>query len=71
MRSFKKLLASLIARATKRMGIAACGCASMYGGYQTKEPKNIYKNYDKHYKAFINSPLNLVILVNEVTLAGK
>ena len=42
MKSFKKLLASLIARA--RMGIAACGCASMYGGYQTKEPKNIYKN---------------------------
>lgn len=40
----KKLLASLIARATKRMGIAACGCASMYGGYQAKEPKNIYKN---------------------------
>lgn len=39
MRSFKKLLASLIARATKRMGIAACGCASMYGGYQAKEPK--------------------------------
>lgn len=38
MKSFKKLLASLIARATKRMGIAACGCASMYGGYQTKEP---------------------------------
>ena len=34
MRSFKKLLASLIARATKRMGIAACGCASMYGGYR-------------------------------------
>lgn len=31
-------------RAIKRMGIAACGCASMYGGYQAKEPKNIYKN---------------------------
>lgn len=44
MRSFKKLLAGLIARATKRMGIATCGCASMYGGYQAKEPKNIYKN---------------------------
>ena len=44
MRSFKKLLASLIARATKRMGIAACGCASMYGRYQAKEPKHIYKN---------------------------
>ena len=38
------MLASLIARATKRMGIAACGCASMYGGYQAKETKNIYKN---------------------------
>ena len=44
MRSFKKLLASLIARATKRMGIADCGCESMYGVYQAKEKKNIYKN---------------------------
>ena len=43
MRSFKKLLASLIARATKRMGIAACGCASMYGGYQAKEAKTFTK----------------------------
>ena len=39
MRSFKKLLASLIARATKRMGIAACGCASMYGAIKLKETK--------------------------------
>ena len=30
----------IIARLSKRMGLVACGAASVWGGYQTKEPKN-------------------------------
>ena len=38
-----RLIATLIQKLTKHMGIAACGAASQWGGYQTKEPKNIFK----------------------------
>ena len=38
-----KALAKLIEMITKRIGIAACGACSYWGGYQAKEPKNIYK----------------------------
>lgn len=38
-----KFIATLIQRFTKRMGIAACGVASQWGGNQIKEPKNIFK----------------------------
>lgn len=33
----------MIQKVTKHMAIVACGAASHYGGYQTKEPKNIFK----------------------------
>lgn len=32
-------LARAIARIAKRMAILACGSASMFGGYQPKEPQ--------------------------------
>ena len=38
-----KVLAMIIARFSKRMGIVACGAASIWGGYQTKEPKNVFE----------------------------
>lgn len=43
MKSLKKLLAEMIQKIAKHTAILACGAASAYGGYQTKEPKNIYK----------------------------
>ncbi len=42
-KSLKKLLAEMIQKIAKHTAILACGAASAYGGYQTKEPKNIYK----------------------------
>ena len=42
-KSLKKLLAEMIQKIAKHTAILACGAASEYGGYQTKEPKNIYK----------------------------
>lgn len=38
-----KKLAKAIKRITKRMAIVACGAASYWGGYQAKEPKNIFE----------------------------
>lgn len=43
MKRFKRTLAKMIQRFAKHSAILACGAASMYGGYQAKEPKNIYK----------------------------
>lgn len=43
MKRFKKTLAEMIQRFAKHTAILACGSASHYGGYQAKEPKNIYK----------------------------
>lgn len=40
---FKRLLAEMIQKLAKHTAILACGAASAYGGYQTKEPKNIYQ----------------------------
>lgn len=42
-KSLKKLLAEMIQKIAKHTAILTCGAASAYGGYQTKEPKNIYK----------------------------
>ena len=41
---FKKTLACIIKKISRRMAIMACGTASYYGGYQMKEPNNIMKN---------------------------
>ena len=43
MEEFKKYLAKVIKMLTRHTAILACGAASFFGGYQTKEPKNIYK----------------------------
>lgn len=43
MKEFKKSVAGIIEKIAKYMAVSACGAASHYGGYQTKEPKNIYK----------------------------
>lgn len=43
MKEFKRLVARMIQKFAKHTAILACGAASAYGGYQTKEPKNIYK----------------------------
>ncbi|WP_455268365.1 hypothetical protein [Ruminococcus sp.] len=43
MEEFKKCLAKIIKMLTRHTAILACGAASFFGGYQTKEPKNIYK----------------------------
>lgn len=43
MKKFKRLLAEMIQKIAKHTAILACGAASAYGGYQAKEPKNIYK----------------------------
>lgn len=43
MKRSKRLLAEMIQKIAKHTAIIACGAASMYGGYQAKEPKNIYK----------------------------
>ena len=53
-KSLKKLLAEMIQKIAKHTAILACGAASAYGGYQTKEPKNtiqkigIFDYYDLH-----------------------
>ncbi|SFD18618.1 hypothetical protein [Ruminococcus albus] len=38
-----KTTAEFIQKIAKHMAIMACGSASHYGGYQTKEPRNIFK----------------------------
>lgn len=43
MKSFKKSVAEMIGKFAKHMAVLACGAASHYGGYQAKEPKNIYR----------------------------
>lgn len=43
MKKFNKFLAEMIRNFAKHSAVFACGAASMFGGYQTKEPKNIYK----------------------------
>lgn len=43
MKSLRNKIAMLIKAFTKNMAIMACGAASTWGGYQMKEPKNIYK----------------------------
>ncbi len=43
MNNFKKNVAEKVRKIAKNMAIFACGAASSYGGYQAKEPKNIYK----------------------------
>lgn len=47
MKKIKKLIAITIQKITKHTAILACGTASAYGGYQAKEPNNIYKNKEK------------------------
>ena len=42
-KKFKKMIAEMIQKIAKHTAILACGAASHYGGYQTREPKNIYK----------------------------
>lgn len=42
MKRTKKWFAEMIRMLTKHMAIFACGAASSYGGYQPKEPKNIF-----------------------------
>ena len=37
-------IAIFVQKLTKHMAIIACGAASHWGGYQMKEPKNIYKS---------------------------
>lgn len=43
MKKFKKMIAEMIQKISKHTAILACGAASHYGGYQTREPKNIYR----------------------------
>lgn len=43
MKNVRKSVAKIIQRVTKHMAVIACGSASHYGGYQIKEPKNIYR----------------------------
>ena len=43
MKKIRKSVAMIIQKVTKHMAVIACGSASHYGGYQAKEPKNIYK----------------------------
>ena len=38
-----RTLAVMIASLSKRMGLVACGAASVWGGYQAKEPKNVFE----------------------------
>ncbi|MBE6837178.1 MAG: cyclic lactone autoinducer peptide [Ruminococcus sp.] len=38
-----RIIANLIEMFAKRMAIVACGAASTWGGYQAKEPKNIFE----------------------------
>lgn len=37
------IVAKLIEMFAKNMAIMACGAASTWGGYQAKEPKNIFE----------------------------
>ena len=39
----KRFIAKLIEKFSKNMAIMACGAASTWGGYQAKEPKNIFE----------------------------
>ena len=39
----KSKIAKVIKFITKYMALAACGATSYWGGYQMKEPENIYK----------------------------
>jgi cyclic lactone autoinducer peptide len=43
MKKAKKSVAEIIQKVVKHMAVMACGTASHYGGYQAKEPKNIFK----------------------------
>lgn len=43
MKTIKKAIAKSIGRCAKNMAVLACGAASAFGGYQAKEPKNIFK----------------------------
>ena len=40
--NFCKSFAYMIREISKHMAIMACGAASLWGGYQIKEPKNIF-----------------------------
>ena len=43
MKKIKKAVAKSIGHCAKSMAVLACCAASAFGGYQTKEPKNIFK----------------------------
>lgn len=43
MKKAKRVVAEMIQMITRNTAVLACGAASFFGGYQAKEPKNIYK----------------------------
>lgn len=43
MKAFKRFVAEMIKIVSRQNAVLACGAASFFGGYQTKEPENIYK----------------------------